>query len=121
MFYTIFRELFSGHSPNSVYSDALQLCRADPLIVQKLGEPIKGYGERTSRGRRRHVSHLEYEKDGVNYMRMKFYIEGSQRKGTVHLEVKENKQGKYDYRYLLVDMEGYPPDSVILQDNRLFM
>ncbi|XP_054712641.1 mitochondrial import inner membrane translocase subunit Tim21-like [Uloborus diversus] len=118
MFYAIVRELFSRQSPNSVYTDALKICRNEPKVVDVLGEPIKGYGELSSRGRRRHVSHLMYEKNGKNYMRMKFYIEGIRKKGTVHLEMKEVNKGKYDYRYLFVDVEGYPSRTIILKDNR---
>lgn len=55
MFYAILSELFSGQSPNSVYTEALKLCRSDPKLSDLLGEPIKGYGELSSRGRRRHV------------------------------------------------------------------
>lgn len=55
MFYAIVSELFSGQSPNSVYTEALKLCRNDQKLADLLGEPIKGYGELSSRGRRRHV------------------------------------------------------------------
>lgn len=55
MFYAILSELFSGQSPNSVYTDTLKLCRNDEKLVDLLGEPIKGYGELSARGRRRHV------------------------------------------------------------------
>lgn len=55
MFYAILSELFSGKSPNSVYTEALKLCRNDQKLADILGEPIKGYGELSSRGRRRHV------------------------------------------------------------------
>lgn len=36
-------------------------------------------------------SFIEYVKDGLKHMRVKFYIEGSEpgKRGTVHLEVKE--------------------------------
>lgn len=36
-------------------------------------------------------SHIEYVKDGLKHMRLKFYIEGSEpgKQGTVHVEVKE--------------------------------
>ncbi|GBN36584.1 Mitochondrial import inner membrane translocase subunit Tim21 [Araneus ventricosus] len=118
MFYAILRELFSRQSPNSIYSDALQLCRSNATVIDTLGEPIKGYGELSSRGRRRHVSHLVYEKDGKNYMRMKFYVEGSRKSGTVHLEMVEGEKSKYEYRYLFVDVDGYPQRSIILKDNR---
>lgn len=55
MFYAILCELFSGQSPNSVYTEALKMCRNDQKLADLLGEPIKGYGELSARGRRRHV------------------------------------------------------------------
>ena len=89
MFYAIFRELFSSKSPNSVYSAALQRCTDEPRVVDALGAPVKGHGEETRRGRRRHVSHLNYVQDGVSHMRMKFYIDGSRQSATVFLDVRE--------------------------------
>lgn len=118
MFYTIFRELFSGHSPNSVYTRALERCRANGAITALFGEPLQGHGETTARGRRRHVSHVEYTKDGVNHMRMKFYIKGPHKSGTVYLEVRENAQKKFEYRYLFVDVDGPSTRTIILEDNR---
>ena len=55
-------------------------------LIVALGTPLKGHGETSRRGRRRHVSHLEYEKDGIKHMRQKFYIQGPHGKGTVQLE-----------------------------------
>ncbi|XP_042320934.1 mitochondrial import inner membrane translocase subunit Tim21 isoform X2 [Sceloporus undulatus] len=94
LFYVIFKELFSSSSPSKIYGDALEKCRAHPEVIGVFGEPIKGYGEATRRGRRQLVSHIEYVKDGLKYMRLKFYIEGSEKgkQGTVHLEVKEVQQ-----------------------------
>ncbi|XP_073187867.1 mitochondrial import inner membrane translocase subunit Tim21 isoform X3 [Lepidochelys kempii] len=91
LFYVIFKELFSSSSPSKIYGDALEKCRSYPEVIGVFGEPIKGYGEPTRRGRRQLVSHIEYVKDGLKYMRLKFYIEGSERgkQGTVHVEVKE--------------------------------
>jgi import inner membrane translocase subunit TIM21 len=117
MFYAIFRELFSSKSPNSVYAKALDKCLKDPRVQDSLGEPIKGFGEENSRGRRRYVrfkiillvlfdilitllificfililffSHIQYLKDGVNHLRMQFYLKGIRKSGTVHLEMKE--------------------------------
>ena len=34
-------------------------------------------------------SHLEYIVDGVTYMRMKFHVAGSKRKGTVFIDLKK--------------------------------
>lgn len=84
LFYAIFRELFSKESPNGIYTKSLNICLETPRLVDALGQPVKGYGKTTSRGRRRHPSYVEYVQDGVNHIRMKFYVEGSRRKGTVH-------------------------------------
>ncbi|XP_063155103.1 mitochondrial import inner membrane translocase subunit Tim21 isoform X1 [Candoia aspera] len=121
LFYVIFRELFSSSSPSKIYGDALEKCRAHPEVIGVFGEPIKGYGEATRRGRRQLVSHIEYVKDGLKYMRLKFYIEGSEKgkQGTVHLEMKENPEsGKYEYRYIFVDIDGYPRRTIIVEDYR---
>ncbi|KAJ7338632.1 hypothetical protein JRQ81_012534 [Phrynocephalus forsythii] len=121
LFYVIFKELFSSSSPSKIYGDALEKCRAHPEVIGFFGEPIKGYGEATRRGRRQLVSHIEYIKDGLKYMRLKFYIEGSEKgkQGTVHLEVKENPDsGKYEYRYIFVDIDVYPRRTIIIEDNR---
>ncbi|KAH0617854.1 hypothetical protein JD844_016504 [Phrynosoma platyrhinos] len=121
LFYVIFKELFSSSSPSKIYGDALEKCRAHPEVIGVFGEPIKGYGEATRRGRRQLVSHIEYVKDGLKYMRLKFYIEGSEKgkQGTVHLEVKENPEsGKYEYRYIFVDIDVYPRRTIIIEDNR---
>ncbi|XP_037085493.1 LOW QUALITY PROTEIN: mitochondrial import inner membrane translocase subunit Tim21-like [Pollicipes pollicipes] len=119
MFYAIFRELFSSKSPNSVYSTALQRCASEPRVTDALGEPVKGHGEETRRGRRRHVSHLVYQQDGHNHMRMKFYVNGSRQAGTVYLDVRENPDtGKYEYRYLFVEVDGLSRRVIVLEDNR---
>lgn len=118
IFYQVFRELFSSKSPNSVYTTSLKKCCADPRVIDSLGEPIKGFGEETRRGRRRHVSHLFYERDGINFLRMKYYIQGSRKRGTVHLEMRENDKGDFDYRYLFVQLEDYPRSTIVIEDNR---
>jgi import inner membrane translocase subunit TIM21 len=58
IFYQVFRELFSSKSPNSVYTTSLKKCCADSRVIDSLGEPIKGFGEETRRGRRRHVRYV---------------------------------------------------------------
>lgn len=118
LFYAVFRELFSSKSPSGVYSNAFKFCTNDTRIQDALGIPIKGYGEETSRGRRRHVNHVSYEKEGVPHMRMLFYLKGSRNSGTVHLEVKENSGGDYEYRYLFVQLDDYSRKVIVLEDNR---
>lgn len=121
LFYVIFKELFSSSSPSKIYGNALKKCRSHPEVIGIFGEPIKGYGESTRRGRRQHVSNIEYVKDGLKYMRLKFYIEGSEKgkQGTVHVEVKENPEnGKYEYRYIFVEIDVYPRRTIVVEDNR---
>ncbi|XP_045881362.1 mitochondrial import inner membrane translocase subunit Tim21 [Meles meles] len=120
LFYAVFKELFSPWSPNKVYGKALEKCRSHPEVISVFGEPVKGYGEVTRRGRRQHVSFIEYVKDGLKHMRVKFYIQGSEpgKQGTVHLEVKENPEsGEYEFRYIFVELEPFPR-TIIIEDNR---
>lgn len=88
MFYAIFNELFSSSSPNTVYSEALDYCINDTRVQDSLGAPIKGFGEETKRRRRNHVAHSVYMKNGVEHMRMVFYIQGIRNKATVNLEMR---------------------------------
>ncbi|NXI74552.1 TIM21 translocase, partial [Anseranas semipalmata] len=121
LFYVIFKELFSSSSPSKIYGDALEKCRSHPEVIGVFGEPIKGYGEATRRGRRQLVSHVEYVKDGLKHMRLKFYIEGSEpgKRGTVHVEVKENpERGRFEVRYIFVDVDTYPRRTIVIEDNR---
>ncbi|XP_034717854.1 mitochondrial import inner membrane translocase subunit Tim21 [Etheostoma cragini] len=121
LLYVLFQELFSSSSPNKIYGKAFNKVKLDPEVIGAFGEPIKCYGETTRRGRRQHISHLEFLKDGLKHMRLKFYIEGSEPglKGTVHSESKENPEtGKYEFRYIFVEVDTYPRRTIIVEDNR---
>lgn len=117
LFYAIFRELFSSNSPNSIYSRALDKVINDPRVQDSLGAPIKGFGEETRRRRRTHVAHSVYEKNGIDHLRMKFYVQGIRNKATCHLEMRKIN-GNYEYRYLFVQLDHYPKTTIILEDNR---
>ncbi|MCI4391470.1 hypothetical protein PGIGA_G00134770 [Pangasianodon gigas] len=121
LLYVIFQELFSSSSPSKIYGKAFNKCKSHPEVIGAFGEPIKGYGETTRRGRRQQVSHVEYMKDGQKHMRLKFYIEGSEPglRGTVHSESRENPEsGKYEFRYIFVDVDTYPRRTIVIEDNR---
>lgn len=121
LLYVLFQELFSSSSPNKVYGKAFNLVKSNTEVIGAFGEPIKCYGETTRRGRRQHVSHYEYIKDGLKHLRLKFYIEGSEPgiKGTVHSESKENPEtGRYEFRYIFVEVDTYPRRNIIVEDNR---
>lgn len=117
LFYTIFKELFSSNSPNSIYSKALERVIDEPKVQDSLGVPIQGFGEETRRRRRTHVAHSVYERNGIDHLRMQFYIKGIRNKATVHLEMRKIN-GNYEYRYLFVQLDHYPRTTIILEDNR---
>uniref|UniRef100_A0AAG5DJJ5 Mitochondrial import inner membrane translocase subunit Tim21 n=1 Tax=Anopheles atroparvus TaxID=41427 RepID=A0AAG5DJJ5_ANOAO len=119
LFYVVFWELFSSNSPNNIYSEALERVKEEARVKDALGAPIKGYGEESRRGRRTHVAHTKYVKDGVEYIRMQFYIQGFRNRATVHLEKRKTDSGSYDYRYLFVQLDHNPYNPIILEDNRL--
>uniref|UniRef100_A0A2P2I3E5 Mitochondrial import inner membrane translocase subunit Tim21 n=1 Tax=Hirondellea gigas TaxID=1518452 RepID=A0A2P2I3E5_9CRUS len=118
MAYTLFGELFASFSPQSVYSDAAQLCINNTRVQDLIGsDSIKCYGEETRRGRRQHVSHLKYVLEGQRGMRIKFYLKGNRKTATAQLDAREGENGWY-YRYLVVQVDTYPHQVVMIQDNR---
>lgn len=133
LFYTVLKELWSSNSPNNVYSAALDRCVNDPRIQDQLGAPIKGFGEETRRGRRQHVAHTVFERNGIPHMRMQFYIQGIRNKATVHLEMiqvsandlKENKEYNFLHfvcRILLetTSIDIYSPNWTIIPERPSF-
>ncbi|XP_070512005.1 mitochondrial import inner membrane translocase subunit Tim21 isoform X2 [Cardiocondyla obscurior] len=115
--YALFSELFSNKSPYAVYSKARIRCIEHPKITDILGAPVKAYGEETRHGRRRHIAHVYYIKDGVKYMRLKFYVQGTRRQGTVYVEMKENASGNYEYSYLYVTVNHV--GTIVIEDNQV--
>ncbi|KHN87507.1 Mitochondrial import inner membrane translocase subunit Tim21 [Toxocara canis] len=63
--YFLFEQFFSMDSPQKIYSTALSMIRADSRCEEIFGNPIAGFGEETSRGRRRHVAHQKYQKVSI--------------------------------------------------------
>ncbi|KAL7741183.1 hypothetical protein ACLKA6_018207 [Drosophila palustris] len=120
MFYAIFRELFSKESSCNIYSTALQRVVDDPRVQDSLGAPIKGFGETSRRGRRQHVAHSKFDRNGVPHMRMQFYVQGLRNKATVQLESRQNSSGKQEFRYLFVQLDHYPRTTIVLEDNRAY-
>jgi import inner membrane translocase subunit TIM21 len=118
MFFAIGRELFSGQSPSGIYSRAVKLCNNSEQVRDAVGEPMKAYGEMNRRGRRRFVRHAEYEVDGVKRMKVQFYVEGPQNKGTVFVDVKQDARGKYQFEYVLLETENFPRRVIVVEDNR---
>ncbi|KAK6044049.1 Ribosomal Proteins L2, RNA binding domain protein [Cooperia oncophora] len=72
--YLLAGEFFAEDSPQKIYSSALSLVREDGRCQDLFGPTIAGFGEETSRGRRRHVAHHKYEKDGRQRIRVLFHV-----------------------------------------------
>ncbi|KAH1020978.1 hypothetical protein HUJ04_010559 [Dendroctonus ponderosae] len=105
--YTVFNELFSGKSPNNIYSKAATRCIEFPQVSDKLGYPISAFGEETRRGRRQHVSHG-------------FYLdkEDTAHSGTAHLDMVETDSGNYEYRFLFMEVDDMFKTVIVIEDNR---
>lgn len=113
-----FNELFSSKSPNNVYSKAFERCAKHPKIIDALGEPIKAYREQRQLGRRSPIKYIKFQKDGVQHLRIKFYIQGTRRRGTVNLEVQENESNNFVYTYLYVVVDDIMKTIINIEDNR---
>ncbi|XP_064394876.1 mitochondrial import inner membrane translocase subunit Tim21-like isoform X3 [Halichondria panicea] len=90
LLWSVGSEFFMSDSPSAIFTKALKRVKADPRVIEALGEPITGHGEMSGRGRRRHIAHQEYIVEGESYMRVKFYVDGSKRKGEAHLDLKKS-------------------------------
>uniref|UniRef100_A0A5S6R3N2 Mitochondrial import inner membrane translocase subunit Tim21 n=1 Tax=Trichuris muris TaxID=70415 RepID=A0A5S6R3N2_TRIMR len=116
--YTVLYELFSSNRPNAIHNKTLKLLLANEEAVDILGLPIKSKGETTRGGRSRHVRHFEFERNDRQFMRMVIHVSGSRRKGTVQVELEKDDNGKYQYRYVMLQSKDYPKRVVVLVDKR---
>uniref|UniRef100_A0A0K0CW29 Mitochondrial import inner membrane translocase subunit Tim21 n=1 Tax=Angiostrongylus cantonensis TaxID=6313 RepID=A0A0K0CW29_ANGCA len=122
--YLLAREFLAEGSPQKVYSkrslqfySALALIRRDESCQELFGPTIAGYGEETSRGRRRHVAHHEYQKDGKQRIRVLFHLKGERNEGIAQAEM-EQQDGKWQWRFLYVETKIRPKTTHVLIDNR---
>ncbi|KAJ1356706.1 hypothetical protein KIN20_014445 [Parelaphostrongylus tenuis] len=115
--YLLVGEFFAEGSPQKVYSSALALIRKDVSCQELFGPTIAGFGEETSRGRRRHVAHHKYEKNGKQRIRVLFHLKGERDEGIAQAEM-EQQDGKWQWRFLYVETKRRPRTTHVLIDNR---
>jgi len=116
---TILKELFSSNSANSLYDKAVQDCISDNRVQDKLGEPVKAFGEESRRGRRNRVSQMKYQDNlGRKGIRIQFYLQGVRNRATVELDAREDSSGYMKTRYLIVNVEDMLRTTIIVEDNR---
>ena len=61
----------ASDSPQTIYSKVLKQVQQDEKCQDTYGSGIKGYGEDTGRGRRRHIANQRYvTKDGEERVRV---------------------------------------------------
>lgn len=119
MLYVVGNELFSGNSPNGVYTKAFKICSKNDELKIILGSPIKGHGEESRRGRRNRVSHTLFKAEDGEHMRMMFHLQGPDKSAQVQLDVVKDASGKFrNYRYMVAKVEQFPYQTVLIEDNR---
>ncbi|VDM57400.1 unnamed protein product [Angiostrongylus costaricensis] len=114
--YLLAREFLAEGSPQKFYS-ALALIRRDETCRELFGPTIAGFGEETSRGRRRHVAHHKYQKDGKQRIRVLFHLKGERDEGIAQAEM-EQQDGKWHWRFLYVETKRRPKTTHVLIDSR---
>lgn len=51
-------------------------------------------------------SQIVLDAEGKEHLLMRFYVEGPDNEGTAHLEMIKDQRGKWEYKYLFVDIPG---------------
>ncbi|KAG9405815.1 hypothetical protein AC1031_003733 [Aphanomyces cochlioides] len=120
--YFIVRELFpSRMSPNSLFSEASDICLQNDLIVQRLGQPIRCYGRdnksSSKEGRRNFIEHVELkDKEGnKTRLRIKFNMKGPNGTAEVWAEVNQSMPAG-EFVYLIV--RTFTGEIIKIQDQR---
>lgn len=118
--YIIFKELFSGDSPQKLFQNASEKCIQHEKVQDLLGEPIKAYGEQTRRHKSKHVKHMYYKDDeGKTGLRIQFHLHGLRRSAVAELDAREEViGGKMKIRYIIITTDDMYKNSVIVEDNR---
>jgi import inner membrane translocase subunit TIM21 len=92
------------------FNHALERLKTDPRITVRLGgaDEIRAWGSNSnSRVARQQIPHQIYkDAEGVEHCRVQFYMRGPQGTGQVHADMYKDRDGQWQYTYLLVDVYG---------------
>ncbi|KAI1461560.1 import inner membrane translocase subunit tim-21, mitochondrial [Annulohypoxylon moriforme] len=111
--YFLFQDVFSPESKTAYFSRAFDRVKKDPECVALLGNSKKiiAHGEETMNKWRRArpiASTLTTDAQGVQHLRLNFYVEGPLNNGTVSAHLtKRPGRDEFEYQYLLVDVRGH--------------
>jgi import inner membrane translocase subunit TIM21 len=119
--YALFYEFFSKDSPQSMFGEALKKVQKDPRVEGMVGDSIKGYGQESYRRfSRQMIQPFRFQENGTDYIRFTFRINGSQNKGSVHVEMARPVNASFWTSWGLSYMRLDTDDRrrVVLEDNR---
>ena len=112
--YFLYQEVFSSNSKTTQFNRAVDRIRSDPRVKDALGSQhkIRAFGEPTWNrwARARPIASNTYkDSTGTEHFVMHFNVEGSSRRGVVNVHlVKGPGQSDWEYKYLLLDVQGQP-------------
>ena len=58
------------------------------------------------------------DKEGRRGMRVQFYLQGSRNRAVVEVDTRENESGTMETRYIIVQVEDWLKNNVVVEDNR---
>lgn len=58
------------------------------------------------------------DKEGRRGMRVQFYLQGSRNRAVVEVDARENESGTMETRYIIVQVEDWLKNNVVVEDNR---
>ena len=65
------------------------------------------------------MSQLPYtDKEGRRGMRVQFYLQGSRNRAVAEVDARENESGTMETRYIIVQVEDWLKNNVVVEDNR---
>ena len=90
VFFVLFKELFSGESPQSLFQQGSEKCIAHEKVQDLLGEPIKPMGEPTRRHNSKHIKHMVYQDEqGRKGLRTQFDLLGLRKSAVAEMDARE--------------------------------
>lgn len=121
--YYFVKDVLLPTSDARVFNRALAIVRKDEKSANILGGGrLKAYGEQTDNkwARSRPIaSRRGFDGHGREHLIMQFHVEGELASGLVRLEMIESEEksktgiGKYDFRYLVLEVPGHPRHYII--------
>eukprot|EP01029_Cantina_marsupialis_P028737 TRINITY_DN777945_c0_g1_i1.p1 TRINITY_DN777945_c0_g1~~TRINITY_DN777945_c0_g1_i1.p1 ORF type:complete len:321 (-),score=120.03 TRINITY_DN777945_c0_g1_i1:210-1136(-) len=119
--YLVVKELNpSRMSPSGLFNETFSKIRSHPELVNALGAPVKCYGHDTGAkraGRRNFIDNfLGKKKDGENFLRVVYNVEGTRGHGLIFAETTQSmSKGQYTYVIFRNSQTG---EVVAFVDNR---